>query len=151
MIVSTFPLTTPRTSRRSSSTAMTLYFSSKIDFSVSFIQLLDAELHTYDSHYRLRILAREGFHKTQQCRVRCAPHWSLLTILLLSNGALCSHESQTETSLGGSLSHLWRKTGGKMRAQHWPAPHRPASGSALGGLGKVKVTRGSGERWLCER
>jgi len=41
--------------------------------------------------------------------------WSLLTILLATNGAWCSHESQTETGHGGSLPYVRCKTGRKMR------------------------------------
>ena len=35
-------------------------------------------------------------------------NWSKLNILLPSDAALCSHDSQTETSPGGSLSYLRR-------------------------------------------
>jgi hypothetical protein len=34
--------------------------------------------------------------------------WSILTILRPSKQALCSHESQRETSIGGAVPHLWR-------------------------------------------
>ena len=37
--------------------------------------------------------------------------WSLLTILLVSKGALCSHESQTEAGPVGSLPYVWREAG----------------------------------------
>jgi hypothetical protein len=40
--------------------------------------------------------------------------WSLLTILLVSNGALCSHEGERETGARGSLSYLWREARRKM-------------------------------------
>jgi len=51
MIVSTAPLRIPRTSRRSLSTATTLYCYPKIDFSVSFIWLLDAQFHISNSRF----------------------------------------------------------------------------------------------------
>ena len=67
-------------------------------------------------------LSTEMMRLAEDCR------WSQLTILLASNGALCSHENQTEGSAGGSLSHVWRETGGKS-ANSAPAcpeqnPHR---------------------------
>jgi hypothetical protein len=40
--------------------------------------------------------------------------WSLLTILLADDGALCSHESQRKTSPVGSLPHLRREAGRKV-------------------------------------
>jgi len=40
--------------------------------------------------------------------------WSLLTIFLAHNRALCSHESQTETGPLGSLSYVWREARRKM-------------------------------------
>jgi len=42
--------------------------------------------------------------------------WSILTILLVSNAALWRNEGKTEGSLGGSLPHVWREAGRKMRA-----------------------------------
>jgi len=39
---------------------------------------------------------------------------SLLTILLRSNGPLCSHESQKETGPVGSLPYVWREARRKM-------------------------------------
>src|SRR5580692_10143093 len=49
-MVSTSPLTSPRTSKRSPSTATTRYCWSKIDFSGSFIGFLDAQFSVRDSH-----------------------------------------------------------------------------------------------------
>src|SRR5580698_7038233 len=49
-MVSTSPLTTPRTSRRSPSTATTRYCWSKIESSGAFIIQLDALLYVRDSH-----------------------------------------------------------------------------------------------------
>src|ERR1700756_2013304 len=78
-------------------------------------------------------LSTEMMRLAEDCR------WSQLTILLASNGALCSHENQTEGSAGGSLSHVWRETGGKVRTQHRPAPNRTASRSAFSGFGKMST------------
>jgi hypothetical protein len=41
--------------------------------------------------------------------------WSLLTIFLVSNAALCSDEGQTEGSLDGSMSHVRREARRKVR------------------------------------
>src|SRR5579864_2915389 len=63
--------------------------------------------------------------------------WSQLTILLASNAALCSREGQEGISFDGSLPRLWRKARRTMRAEHGPAPNKPASGPALSWFGKV--------------
>jgi hypothetical protein len=73
------------------------------------------------------------------------PHtvWSQLTIFWPGNGALCGYEKQARGSSGCSLPHLWRQAGREVRAEHGPAPHRPASRSAPGGCGRV-ATRDTG-------
>jgi hypothetical protein len=40
--------------------------------------------------------------------------WSRLTIFSLGSIGSSSHESRRETSIGGTLSHLWREAGGEM-------------------------------------
>jgi hypothetical protein len=42
--------------------------------------------------------------------------WSLLTIFLVSNAALWRNEGKTEGNLGGSLPHVRREAGRKVRA-----------------------------------
>jgi hypothetical protein len=68
-------------------------------------------------------------------------NWSLLTILLVSNPALWRNEGKAEGRLGGSLPHVWREAGRKVRAQHRPATYEPASRPALSGFGQVVAHR----------
>ena len=63
--------------------------------------------------------------------------WSQLTILLVSNRALCRHESHRERTSGGALSHVRREAGRKVRTQHRSAPNRTAQRPPLGGLEEV--------------
>jgi hypothetical protein len=42
--------------------------------------------------------------------------WSILTILLASNAALWRNEGKKEGNPGGSLPHVWREAGRKVRA-----------------------------------
>jgi hypothetical protein len=61
--------------------------------------------------------------------------WSQLTILLVTNRALCRHESGKEGSSRGALSHVRREAGRKVRIQHpRTEPHRDRR---LAGPGEV--------------
>lgn len=59
--------------------------------------------------YSVRFSRRKtAFTTRKNAGVLVRMHWSQLTILLPSNGALFSHGRQAETDPGRSLPHLWR-------------------------------------------
>jgi len=60
-----------------------------------------------------------------------------LTIFLARNAALWRDEGKKEGSPGGSLPHVWRETGRKVRAQHWSASYEPPSRPAFSGFGHL--------------
>ena len=69
--------------------------------------------------------------------------------LVGEHGALCRHESHRKGSAGGSLSHVWRKAGRKVRTQHGSAANRTASRPPLSSLRKSEMVRKpSGDREL---
>jgi hypothetical protein len=60
-----------------------------------------------------------------------------LTIFFARNAALWRDEGKTEGSPGGSLPHVRREAGRKMRAQHGFATYESASRPAFDGFRKV--------------
>jgi hypothetical protein len=78
-------------------------------------------------------------------QVSIHPKWacdcSLLTIFCASNAASWRNEDKAQGDLGGSLSHVWREAGRKVRAQYRSATYEPPSRPALNSHGKVVVHR----------